>query len=38
LDVIDGNRIELEGRLQKAHEYDRDQAKTEVDTFCESGG
>lgn len=33
LDVIAGKRDELEGRVQKAYGYTKDQAKKEVDEF-----
>jgi uncharacterized protein YjbJ (UPF0337 family) len=36
LEVIDGNRIELEERLEETYGYDRDRAKKEVDAFCKS--
>ena len=35
LDVIDGKRQELEGRLQKHYGYAKDQAKKEVDTWLQ---
>ncbi len=36
LDVIAGKREELEGKLQKAYGYSKEQAKKEVDEFSES--
>jgi uncharacterized protein YjbJ (UPF0337 family) len=36
LDVIAGRRDELEGRVQKAYGYTRDQVKKELDEYCKS--
>ena len=33
LDVIKGRRTELEGRLQKHYGYEKEKAKSEVDTW-----
>jgi uncharacterized protein YjbJ (UPF0337 family) len=33
LDVINGNRDQLEGRLQKQYGYAKDKAKAEVDSW-----
>lgn len=33
LDVIEGRRTELEGRLQKHYGYAKDKAKSEVDAW-----
>jgi uncharacterized protein YjbJ (UPF0337 family) len=33
LDVIEGNRDQLEGRIQQQYGYDRDRAKREVDDW-----
>ena len=36
LDVINGRRTELEGRLQKRYGYAKEEAKAEVDTWLEN--
>jgi uncharacterized protein YjbJ (UPF0337 family) len=36
LDVINGRRTELEGRLQKRYGYAKEEAKAEIDTWLES--
>jgi uncharacterized protein YjbJ (UPF0337 family) len=36
LDVIEGRREELEGRIQNAYGYEKDRARTEVDTWLKS--
>ncbi|MEQ1520701.1 MAG: CsbD family protein, partial [Aestuariivirga sp.] len=36
LDVIEGRREELEGRLQKHYGYAKDKVKTEVDSWLGS--
>jgi uncharacterized protein YjbJ (UPF0337 family) len=33
IEVVDGQRQELEGRLQKTYGFARDKAKTEVDNW-----
>ena len=33
LDVINGDRVKLEGRLQEKYGYTRDQVKQEIDDF-----
>jgi uncharacterized protein YjbJ (UPF0337 family) len=36
LDVINGRRTELEGRLQKRYGYGKEEAKAEVDRWLEN--
>jgi uncharacterized protein YjbJ (UPF0337 family) len=33
LDVVEGQRDQLEGRIQQAYGYEKDRARTEVDTW-----
>ncbi len=34
LDVIEGRRDQLEGKLQEAYGYGKDKARKEADDFC----
>jgi uncharacterized protein YjbJ (UPF0337 family) len=36
LDVIEGKREELEGKLQEAYGYSREKAREEFEEFCRS--
>lgn len=36
LDVVQGKREELEGRLQQQYGYEKDRARTEVDSWLKS--
>jgi uncharacterized protein YjbJ (UPF0337 family) len=38
LDVVEGKREELAGRLQQRYGYARDQAEREIDSWLESVG
>ena len=36
LDIVDGKREELAGRLQARYGYEKDRVEKEVDDFCRS--
>ena len=36
LDVVEGKRVELAGRLQQRYGYAKDQAEKEIDTWLKS--